>query len=401
MCRQRKDNIDSLVESFSYSFFLDLVHPENTELELLNAIHRLIKEELTELSSSGHVSNLLNENLLLRKMLILYMKRKNQLKYMKLVFKKPLREIIHDQERIKDLKLDPKLIYRIETERLKSFQREEPSPPKKKSLFGSKKKVKVEQKDASPAVVEVTDEEALQNIQVKELIEGRSQVIISQCKQLLQALYKNVRTMPYGLRGICKKMIDLIDVLVPGVSEADKFSLLGNMLFTFWWIPAIFDPIKNGLLQNVIIHSTTLHHLKLIGTIFKHIFKESRFDEPQYETINNFIAEESIHMKDFFREILTLDDGSLFVRKRAGKPSPTSSFISNSNGDQTMFNYYKNRLSRPLVSPFNFNSKTKKQIESMNEMKEFRVTTVVLALENIKFLAKIVKENEDEVVARG
>lgn len=232
-CRQRRDKIDSLVESFGFSFFLDLVHPENTELELLNAIHNILQEELLYLRDSGHVSNLLNENLVLRKMLILYMKRKNQRKYMKLVFKKSLREIIHDQERIKELVLDPKQIYKAEAEKNRVFLREDPAPIKKRSSGLFRRKVKEEKKEEIMPI-EVTDAEAMANQQVIELIEGRSQVIIDHCKSLLEELYKNVRTMPYGLRGICKKLIELIDEHVPGVSEADKYSLLGNMLFTFW-----------------------------------------------------------------------------------------------------------------------------------------------------------------------
>lgn len=210
------------------------MHPENTELELLNAIHRTIKEELTHLCGTGHVSNLLNENLVLKKMLIMYMKRKNQLKYMKLVFKRPLREIIHDQDTIKELKLDPKAIYKLVTESFENFHKEDPSPPKKKlGFFGSKKKVKNEVKSMPFSPVEVTDAEAYGNPQVKDIVAGRSFVIIDHCKSLLQELYRNVRTMPYGLRGICKKMNDLIDELVPGSPESDKFNLLGNMLFTF------------------------------------------------------------------------------------------------------------------------------------------------------------------------
>lgn len=265
-CRQRMDNIDSLVESFAYSFFLDLVHPENAELELVQVIHDVLESELLYLKDRGHISNLLNENYVLRNFLKLYTKRRNQRKYMKLVFKKPLREIILDQDSIKDLKLDPRKIYLAEKEKFAMFKTEEVTQVKKrKSFFGTTKKPK--SKPVEEPVREVTEEEALEMPQVMDIIKARSEIIISHCKSLLDSLYKNVRTMPHGLRGICRKMIELIDKITPGVLEREKFSLLGNFLFTFWWIPAIFDPIKNGLLQNVIINASTLSYLKTIGTV--------------------------------------------------------------------------------------------------------------------------------------
>lgn len=36
-------DLDLLVESFSFSFFEDLMNPENSEVELLKVIHKLIK----------------------------------------------------------------------------------------------------------------------------------------------------------------------------------------------------------------------------------------------------------------------------------------------------------------------------------------------------------------------
>ena len=204
-CRQSLKGAENLIESFGYSFFLDLIHPENTELELVNVMHRLIYSELTFLAkSTGGIGNLLNENFVLKNMLRLYMKRKNQRKYMKLVFRKPLREIIHDQETMKELKLEPKQIYKTETERMMKYNNEEVIPPQltKKGFFGGSVSTRKLKPSKEAQKIEITEEEALSHPQVKNIIEARSEIIINHCKSLLVALYKNVRTMPFGLRGI-------------------------------------------------------------------------------------------------------------------------------------------------------------------------------------------------------
>lgn len=133
----------------------------------------------------------------------------------------------------------------------------------------------------------------------------------------------------------------------------------------------------------------------------KNIFKESYFDEPQYELINKFVAEESANMKIFFREIVTMEDDNDDLKKKFNKRSPRNTHIAVMTSEKSMYSYYKANLNRPALGPVIFNSKNKKQIENMNDIKEFRVKTMVLALEDIKFLAKIIKENEDEIVARG
>lgn len=398
-CRQPKDGVSNLVESFGYSFFLDLIHPENTELELVNVMHRLINSELKFLvKTGGNINNLLNENFVLKNMMRLYMRRKNQRKYMKLVFRKPLREIIHDQETMKELKLEPKGIYKTETERMMKYNNEDvvPVQQKKKSFFGSSKKLKPVKEVQK---VEVTDEEALSHPQVKSIIEARSEIIINHCKSLLNALYKNIRTMPFGLRGICKRMVEWIQELVPDCEEKTIFNLLGVFLFTSWWIPAILDPIKSGLLQNVIINPCTLTCLKTIGTILKNLFKETYFEEPHYFVINRFINEEKDRMKQFFREIIQFDESTFTKSKSKKARNSVPTLFDKSAG--TMCNYFLMTSKRVNIPQFSFNSQTHKQMQHMNEMKEFRITTVMLSLEEIKFLAKLFEDNEEELVKKG
>ena len=58
----------------------------------------------------------------------------------------------------------------------------------------------------------------------------------------------------------------------------------------------------------MIIQPHILAYLKIIGTIFKNIFKQNFFQEFQYFKINEFIADENNKMQQFLREIITFDE---------------------------------------------------------------------------------------------
>ena len=402
--KSSRETLDGCVESFSYSFFLDLVHPESTEAELLKAIQTLIKLELQAIKHSGHVSGLLHESFVLRNMLRHYLKRRNQRKYMKLIFKKGLRDIIHSQEQIKNIKLDPKQIYYEEMRREKLMARKSvPAPMKeKKGIFKRRdsKKPEVIDKEDKKSMENITTEDAMHNEEVYKVVVERSFIIITHCKSLLQGIYNNVDTMPFGLRWICKQMIMLIDQSFPEVSEVEKFTLLGNFLFTNWWIPAIFDPIKNGLLQNVIIQQPILAYLKTIGTIFKNIFKQSFFEEFQYFKINEFIADENVKMQQFLKDIITFDETN-YTGQKVKLYECDVTEIPYEGNNKTMHYYYYSKLSQPVISNADALTKSKNHLEDEKNMKEFKIISFVMSLSDIKLLAKLIKEREELVAEKG
>jgi hypothetical protein len=69
-------DLDLLVESFSFSFFEDLIYPENSEVELLKMIHEMIQFEFQR---NENISQIFNESVssVLSKVLVLYTKRRS------------------------------------------------------------------------------------------------------------------------------------------------------------------------------------------------------------------------------------------------------------------------------------------------------------------------------------
>lgn len=400
--KQSRESLDTCIESFSYSFFLDLVHPEATEADLLKAIRNLIKSELLVVKNSGqgHVSAILHESPVLRNMLRHYLKKRNQRKYMKLIFKTGLRNIIHDQDLIKTLKFDPKQIYyELKKDELIPGRTSIGSQGKEKRGIFRRESKKFESVEKI-VQQEISTEDAIHNEDVYKIIVDRSNQLAVHCKGLLQGIYENVETMPFGLRWICKQMIILIQEIFPNVTEDDKHTLLGNFFFTLWWIPALFDPIKNGLLQNVIIQPSTFGYLKLIGTTFKNIIKLGYFEEFQYFKINEFIADENSRMRTFLSDIISFDD-SIYDKNKVKSFEVSTSEIPYDGDRKTMMYYYQTKLSQPVISNSDVLGKSKNHLEDEKNMKEFKIATFVVTLNDIKLLARIVKDKEELVAEKG
>ena len=401
--KQSRDPIESCTESFAYSFFLDLIHPENFETDLLNAVKNLIRSELLSLrnsQNSGHLSSLLQESPVLRGMLRHYLKKKNQRKYMKMIFKNGLREIIHNQDIIRTNKLDPKMIYAELFKRETALQRNSIGPSvkdKRTSTSRSSKRIEIPEK---PIFESISTEDAMHNEEVYKILVERSNQLSAHCRILLQGIYDNVETMPFGLRWICKQMIKSIEELIPNVSEDEKHTFLGNFLFTHWWIPALFDPIKNGLLNNVIIQTPTLSYFKVIANIFKNIIKSNFFEEFQYFKINEFIADEGARMKKYLRDIYDFDE-SLYNRQRIKTFESNVADVPYEGDGKTMLFYYKTKLTQPVISNSDSLAKSKNHMEDEKNMKEFKIVSFVVTLNDIRLLAKVIKEKEDYVSEKG
>jgi Ras GTPase-activating-like protein IQGAP2/3 len=260
-------HLDLLVETFAFSFFEDLMNPHNSEAELLKVMELLIE---LDLKRGQHITDIYNEGAssVLSKMLTNYTKRRSQRKYLKLLFKKPLLQLVHDAE--KDLTIRPKDIYvEVMRNREKFAQVAEDPAPKKSSFFGVFKSQKKEKpkKSATEESPDLGIDFYMEDSEVRFRIEHKSNKIIEFAHILLQSIYENVSKMPYGLRWVCRTLSDLIRKREPESTELDRNIMLGTLLYTKWWLPSIFSADENGLLQDTNITDTTRANLMIIGNV--------------------------------------------------------------------------------------------------------------------------------------
>ena len=287
-------NLELLVESFAFSFFEDLMNPENSELDLLKVIQALIK---LEFNRREHITAIFDEDSssVLSKMLVFYTKRRSQRKYMKLLFKKKLLALVFKDTH--DFTIDLASIYKMAHKNLVEVQADtSPKKKKKTKLFGIFRMNSKEEKPDQKHEVEIDPAVYTDDAQVWAVVQDISERICEACGTLLESIYSNVRTMPYGLRWVCKTLSDVLKETSPDSSEHDRNVMLGTFLFMKWWIPAIIRADENGLLSDTIISSTVKKNLSVIGNvtdtqILKKVFRCEYFEKEEYRYINDFIRE--------------------------------------------------------------------------------------------------------------
>lgn len=267
--------LDMLVESFTYSFFEDLMNPEGTELELLKVLKTMMQIEFKRHPST---SDIFNESVssVLGKILTIYIKRRAQRKYLRLVLKRPLMKIVHGEEA--DLRLDPKIIYQSLSMRRESMIKMDSPVQILPSQDSATKRGWFSQRKTETFNPVVEQEQScfdlydtdyyMKDSNVKEQIAFVSERLIEHSKMILNHLYSNINTMPYGVRWICKCICVLTAERNPGKnSEAEQRLMLGTFLFTKWWLVAINSANTNGLVSDTLICSETRGNLSLISNV--------------------------------------------------------------------------------------------------------------------------------------
>jgi len=402
LCPPNMSHLELVAESFAYSFFEDLMNPENSELELLKVIKSVMKLEFRNYSS---ISDIFNENVstVLGKILTIYTKRRTQRKYLRLLFKKTMIKIVHSEER--DLRLDPRGIYKRLQAKMRVSQIETipEEAPKKKSffanIFGGRSKDKSKTMMIASQVFTRDFEEFdntyyLEDRDVKARISLQSEVIINYSKQLLKPIYDNVKTMPHGIKWLCRCISELSSQ-TREISVLERNTMLGTFLFTKWWLPSLSSADSNGLIQDCIIPTVVRSNLGLISNVLKHLFREQLFEEPQYEIINNFIKKEIPNMRRYFDQIL---EGDLTpnLKTRHSSILEQSPGITYTEKGDTMTYFYTRTVNRP---------ENKKLIMESSHLpdafKDFKLQGIALSVPELRELVGVVLRNEDKFREAG
>jgi hypothetical protein len=407
--------LDMLAESFTYSFFEDLMNPEGTELELLKVLRALMQ---IEFKRHPHTSDIFNENVssVLGKILTIYTKRRPQRKYLRLVMKKPLMKIMNGEEC--DLSLDPKTIYqRLNLRRDTIIKMDSPvrlltprGQGHRSSWFSSR---------ASETIQVIVERERsyedmhdssyyLEDTNVREQIDLVSSKLIEHCRLILSYVYSNVHNMPYGVRWICKSICELTAERSKGQdSEAEQRMMLGTFLFTKWWLVAIATADSSGLINDTVISEEGRASLGFISNvrsrqILKQVCRENTFEYPQFDRINKFILEEIPNMRQFFHEVVNIEDFVLSRRQSRliGKPKQVSStrHTASLKNYKTMALYYAQTLSRPAKSCVMLDPSNSLDLD---RFEKFRFQAIALTVPEVRVLVDLVISNEPLFTSNG
>lgn len=389
-------NLELLVESFAFSFFEDLMNPENSELDLLKVIQALIK---LEFKRREHVTAIFDEDSssVLSKMLVFYTKRRSQRKFMKLLFKKKLLALVFrdTQDFTIDLAAIYKLVHRSQIEPKDII----PKKKAKMSFFGLFRGAPKEHKPEHHREIELDPSVYFDDSHVWEIVEDTSEKICEACDGLLQVIFSNVRTMPYGLRWVCRTLSDVLLETSAEATELERNIMLGTFLFMKWWMPAIMRADENGLLSDTIISPVMKRNLVLIGgvrttQVMKKVFRCEYFDKEEYRYINEFIRTQMYCLRrplvnKFFTELIDIVDILKPNPATHSEDRPSQNAVE-FNSDHVMWFYYAATFTQPKQAP----ARVPNVIPEMSQFQEFKFQAVALSLHEVKILADLIASRQ-------
>lgn len=302
------------------------------------------------------------------------------MKYLKLLFKKPLTKLALYTD---VWTFDLKDIY--ESVNKRSTRNSETRTHKKKRTFLGSLFRHDQSASPQPEPMETEPIDYMQESSVRSRLASMSHDITRYCEFILQSIYENVKAMPTGVRWVCRTLSEMCK---GKETEDTRNVMLGTFLFSKWWIPAIMRAEENGLLQDS--SDTFRKNFPIVGNVLKKVFRCEFFDLPQYSALNSFIQAQIPNIKRYFQDLVQVDD--LFQRPAASSPShanPTP--IAKYDADHVMTSYYQVAVgeSRSRVAPHLLTS-----AQEMATFQEFRFQAVMLSLVEVKTLAEMVLAQE-------
>lgn len=275
----KSPQLDLLLETITFSFFEDLENTENFEIDLLEMLKELVYKDVhgTNLTSelfSEHAPNITG------KLLILYAQRRAQRRFIKLMLKQTLIRIINNDDRT--LHLDSRRIYR----EVKAKRRQFYANTLNWTFPTTLRQIETVQNEDETESMANLDEE------VNAIVAQMSESLQKYTLLLLDSVYTSLERMPFAMRWLCRTVSKAVLSRSERNTVRDRNITLGMWVFTKWILVSVQSADLNGLLWDTQVTETNIANFGLIGRVIRHIYEESRFEEEQFESLNQFIQRE-------------------------------------------------------------------------------------------------------------
>jgi len=242
-----------------------------------------------EISVVSHVSDFLQQETVVPKMIVTYNRRKLGLTYIQKVLGPAMNTFL---ETDMNMELSPMAIYAnmINEQEIRT---------------GEKSKLDRQ----------VTPEQASENPEVKEIVEQRLNEISDTCKLFIDAIICSVNQLPYGLRWICKQLSAISREALPGSTELDIRRLIGYFVYYRFLNLAIVAPdskqvqlVKKELTP--VARKSCVVISKVLQNLFNlRLFKEdNKPDTLSIMRLNPFLEEYFPKVENYFDALIKVDD---------------------------------------------------------------------------------------------
>jgi len=275
----KSPQLELLLETITYSFFEDLVNTDSSEIDLLEMLKELVAKDVGQTSLCTELFSEHSPNIT-GKLLILFTQRRSQRRFIKLMLKQTLIRIINTDDRT--LHLDSRRIYREVKAKRKQF------------YANTLSWTYMAQSKPQEALHSDEDSDSLANLdeEVNAILFQMSESLQKYTLLLLDSVYNSLNSMPFAMRWLCRSVSKAVLNRSERNTVRDRNITLGTWVFAKWILVSVQSADLNGLLWDTQVTETNIANFGLIGRVIRHIYEESRFEEDQFESLNQFIQRE-------------------------------------------------------------------------------------------------------------
>jgi Ras GTPase-activating-like protein IQGAP2/3 len=252
-----------------------------------NLILSLFQKTLEiEISKAKKISNFLENNPVLPKMIMKYGRRTQGKKFLKkILFEKILSGVLND----KDLNLDLNAVKLFKD----NISREEVKS-------GTKSTVNIR---------DVTNEMAMADESVKKVIGERISQLNKICTDIISGIIENIDQLPYGLRWICKQINKFLKEKHVDSTESERFAVVGYMAYYRFMNPVIVSPDAFGVTKkNQKINATQRNNLITISKILTQLTNNVLFVEASFLPMNDWIKKNEKLYEKFIVKLIEVGE---------------------------------------------------------------------------------------------
>ncbi|KAG2377527.1 hypothetical protein C9374_009043 [Naegleria lovaniensis] len=277
----RGKEVDTFLQTVVFTLFGDQFD-EREEHLLLILFERVLAKEY---QTCPYIGEFMRSNTAFTKMLGTMLRRTMYHKFLVKVLKEPIETVINDKTL--NLEINSHKIYHHLLQKAKQEGKSWDGP------------------------MNATEEEAENDPRVIEVIKPRVQKIIDAVESFLTRIFASVDETPYGVRFMCKRILQFGKETYKNASETEIYSLVGGLIFLRWVNPAITTCDNNQ--TNIIEDKLTTNQRKSLTMICKVIQNLSNgvpfgAKEKYMIPLNVIIEKYTAQMHQYMKKLCEIDE---------------------------------------------------------------------------------------------
>lgn len=276
------DKMDSFIELLLLTLYGDSYSPREEYL-ILQLFKHSMEHEISTLRS---ITDLIQSDTVVPKMVLTYNKRKQGVEYIKNTFTAFVKDMM-----VKDyqFELAPLAIYR---------------------KMQNDSAIKDGKKKGGATKAELTSAEAAADPQVKAVIAERAKELEAVCKTVLDRALSTMKSLPYGLRLICKQIRQVILVKFPKAKPDDIWMIIGYFVYYRFIGLAIVSPDSFGITDANLSMAARRKNLAIVSKVLMHLmYRLSGLPaSDELAPLNPWIQSNRKRVIDYYSELLDVPE---------------------------------------------------------------------------------------------